>query len=137
MFILANSDPRTYISKEIIQSGDKLLYTEQEKARHLAKALSKPTDKISSIGNFLPSGRFVEDYLVHRTWKWSTALQAVGFTLNTEHCPGQFERQSTRLNSLAQIYTQYCFTQRCCGGTLLMRRQNQERSSSSLFGAIW
>lgn len=90
MLYLDDSDPGTFISKEIIQSGDKELFTAQEKALHLANALIRPTDKISSSTNYLPSGRFVEDYLMHRSWKWLHSLRAVGFTLNTEHCPGEY-----------------------------------------------
>ena len=59
-----------------------------EVEEHLARALKKPTDKLSNSHNFKPTGRFWEDYIMHETRKWLHRLAVVGFTLNPEHCSG-------------------------------------------------
>eukprot|EP01032_Pedospumella_encystans_P011044 gene11044-12876_t len=61
-------------------------FSKVEVEEHLARALKKPTDKLSNSHNFKPTGRFWEDYIMHETRKWLHRLAVVGFTLNPEHC---------------------------------------------------
>lgn len=105
--------PDVFISKEIVQSSDRstlsvevrgiLFYSKNDMSTfyfnvfhichqrvesHLAQALSVPTDKYSRIGSVLPSGRFMEDFVVSSKVLRSNNLTAVGFSLNPEHLPG-------------------------------------------------
>lgn len=82
---MMNNLPYVYVSKEIIQGGDKKKYSLAEMENHLQKALLSPTDKLASCRSWFSTSRFREDYLFHSNWKWWTKLQGVGFTLNPEH----------------------------------------------------
>jgi hypothetical protein len=82
---MMNNLPYMYVSKEIIQGGDKGRFFPMEMEDHLQKALLTPTDKLASRRSWLASSRFREDYWFHSNWKWWTKLQGVGFTLNPEH----------------------------------------------------
>jgi len=83
-----NELPTVFISKEIIQRGDKERFGLAEMEAHLIRALNAPTGKLSSAKDYLPTGRFFEDYLVHKSFKVLRSLQVVGFTLNPEHVVG-------------------------------------------------
>lgn len=89
VYFLGNRHSELYISKEIVQSGDTRKFSKVEVEEHLARALKKPTDKLSNSHNFMPTGRFWDDYIRHETRKWLHRLAAVGFTLNPEHCAGE------------------------------------------------
>jgi hypothetical protein len=54
----------------------------------LIDALQKPTGKMSSVNRWSPDGRFVEDYLLHKSLKFLQRLDIVGFSVNPEHCYG-------------------------------------------------
>lgn len=83
------SDQDTYISKEILQYQDKYGFTPSAKEKHLSRSLLKPTDKISSSNNIFPSGRFIEDFITHKSGKWLSGLRGVGFTVNPEYVNGE------------------------------------------------
>ena len=80
-----NSHQSIFLSKEIVQGADLERFSGENVESHLISALQQPTGKIASSGTYLPSGRFVEDYLLHRTFKPFRDLKVVGFTLNPEH----------------------------------------------------
>ena len=46
-------------------------------------ALRFPADRISQSKSYLPSMRFIEEYV--QTYKFSVRLRLLGFTLNPEH----------------------------------------------------
>jgi hypothetical protein len=101
-----------YISKEIIQRGDIDKYPEDVIETHLIQALSHPTGTVRSLqskvisnepkvlsciiltgklawsGKWTPDGRYVEDYLLHKSLKLLRHLDVVGFSVNPEHCRG-------------------------------------------------
>ena len=81
-----NEIPTVFISKEIVQRGDRSVFGVSDMEQHLAHALQRPTGKLSSVGDFLPTGRFFEDYLLHKSMKPLQTLRVVGFTVNPEHC---------------------------------------------------
>ena len=68
---------------------------------HIHRALIKPTDKLSRSTHILPSSRFVEDFILHPTYKILSLLEVVGITLNPEHVQGNFNMNSYNFN----IYT--------------------------------
>ena len=82
---ILNEFPTVFLSKEIIQKHDSVFKASESEVivQHLIKALKTPTDKFSSRKNFIPSGRFFEDYIGR--WKYLLTLQVVGFSLNPEH----------------------------------------------------
>lgn len=77
--------PDVYISKEIIQRNDLPNYSIEQRAQHVATALKRPTDKLTYKKNWIPSGRFFEDYIFHRTWKWMRSLTSIGVSINPEY----------------------------------------------------
>jgi LPS sulfotransferase NodH len=81
-----NEIPTVFISKEIVQHGDRSAFGVSDMEQHLARALQRPTGKLSSVGDFLPTGRFFEDYLLHKSMKPLQTLRVLGFTVNPEHC---------------------------------------------------
>ena len=86
-----NNLPSVYILKEVMQGSDVGEHSVGEIEGHFIHALSAPADKISRSKSLLPSGRFVEDYLLHRSgkgFKPSSSLGIIGFSLNIEHCEG-------------------------------------------------
>jgi hypothetical protein len=54
----------------------------------LIDALQKPTGKMASKNRWSPDGRFVEDYLMHTSFKLFQRLDILGFSVNPEHCYG-------------------------------------------------
>ena len=86
---LLNNFPSVYISKEIIQSVDSDRFSIQQKEQHLHLSLQRPKDKLSHIDKFLPTGRFIRDFLMHKTFKVLRSLKSIGFTVNPEHCKGK------------------------------------------------
>lgn len=44
--------------------------------------------KMSSKDRWSPDGRFMEDYLFHKTLKIFRTLDVIGFSVNPEHCHG-------------------------------------------------
>lgn len=81
-----NEIPTVFISKEIVQRGDRNEFTTEAIEEHFVKALRNPTGKLSSIKDYLPTGRFFEDYLLHKSLKVLKDMRVVGFTVNPEHC---------------------------------------------------
>jgi len=80
-----NSIPNVYISKEIIQRSDVLLYNSKEQENFLIDALNKPKGKISDKDKIIPSNRYFQDYYFHNTFKLFRKMEVLGFTLNPEH----------------------------------------------------
>ena len=80
--------PYWFLSKEIIQGNDVNSFSTEEKEKFLSQALKKPSGKLSSSRNFLPDGRFVQDYYLHHSRKFLNKMHVVGFTVNVEHCKG-------------------------------------------------
>ena len=78
-----------FISKEIIQGGDVEKFSTEEKETHLHKSLVKPTGKLASSRSIFHGFRFIEDYIIHRTFKIAQRMNVLGFTLNPEHCEGK------------------------------------------------
>lgn len=68
-----------------MQSGDSGHFTVDEQLKTFQKALSKPVDKLAYIHKWIPSTRFMEDYIFHPSLKLLKRLEIVGFTLNPEH----------------------------------------------------
>ena len=86
-----NNLPSVYILKEAMQGSDVGGYSHRDIEGHFIRALSGPADKISRSKSLLPSGRYFEDYLLHRSGKAlqpSSRLGVIGFSLNIEHCTG-------------------------------------------------
>ena len=81
-----NAIPSVFISKEIVQRGDRNEFSSTEIEGHFIKALLRPTGKLSSSKEYLPTGRFFEDYLFHGSFKFLNKMRIVGFTVNPEHC---------------------------------------------------
>lgn len=81
-----NEIPSVYISKEIIQRSDRDRFSTQEMEDHLIRALRYPMGKLSDTRRILPSGRYFEDFLFHKTLKVFRSLNVIGFTVNPEHC---------------------------------------------------
>ncbi len=90
--IRLSSVPTVYISKEILQRGDQGRFSAAEIEAQLIQALTAPTGKMSSKNRFFADGRFVEDYLMHKTLKPFRTLDVVGFSVNPEHCRGETGR---------------------------------------------
>lgn len=80
--------PDVYISKEIIQRGDLASSSPSERSQHVARALRAPTDKLAYRYRWFPSSRFLEDYWLHRSWKWARPMRIVGVSLNPEYLKG-------------------------------------------------
>jgi len=80
-----NSIPNVYISKEIIQRSDVLLYNSKEQEKFLIDALNEPKGKISDKNKMIPSNRYFQDYYFHNTFKLFRKMDVLGFTLNPEH----------------------------------------------------
>jgi hypothetical protein len=81
-----------YISKEIIQRGDLAVFSPSERSQHVARALRAPTDKLAYKRHWLPSSRFLEDYWLHRSWKWARPMRVVGVSVNPEYLTGASPR---------------------------------------------
>ena len=81
-----NAFSAVFISKEIVQRSDKAAFSNAEMESHFIAAMRAPTGKLSSTRDFLPTGRYVEDYLLHKSLKVLTSLKIVGFSVNPEHC---------------------------------------------------
>jgi len=114
-----NNMATVFISKEILQRGDHGRYSAAEIEAQLIQALTAPTGKMSSKNRWSPDGRFVEDYLAHKTLKPFRTLDVVGFSVNPEHCRGALPPRQRRYTILL-IITHYCF---------LLRPRPLQRSS--------
>lgn len=77
-----------YISKEILQHGDRDKFSAVDVEQRLIDALRRPTGKMSAKNRWSPDGRFVEDYLLHKSLKIFQRLDILGFSVNPEHCYG-------------------------------------------------
>lgn len=77
-----------FISKEIVQSSDGSRFPVSVVEEHFVNALKKPTGKLSSVGDVLPSKRFMDDYIFHSGMKPFRTMDVIGFTLNPEHSEG-------------------------------------------------
>jgi hypothetical protein len=73
--------------KEIVQGGDGVLVETSEVWYHLRRAIMQPTDKLARMSSWFPSGRFIEDYWLHPSFKALHGQHILGFTLNPEHTP--------------------------------------------------
>lgn len=80
------SIPTVYISKEILQRSDHGKFSSEEMEAQLIQALTSPTGKMSSKDRLSPDGRYIEDYLMHKTLKPFRSLDVIGFSVNPEHC---------------------------------------------------
>ena len=80
------SIPTVYISKEILQRSDHGKFSSEEMEAQLIQALTSPTGKMSSKDRWSPDGRYIEDYLMHKTLKPFRSLDVIGFSVNPEHC---------------------------------------------------
>ena len=80
-----NSIPNVYISKEIIQRSDTVIYDSQQQQKFLIEALNEPKGKISDQDRIIPSSRYFQDYYFHNTFKLFRKMEVLGFTLNPEH----------------------------------------------------
>jgi LPS sulfotransferase NodH len=83
-----NAVPELYISKEIIQRAELPHFNGQEKTDFVRKALLYPSGKLATSRGWLPTSRFLEDYVFHSTWKIFRRLDHIGFSLNPEFCKG-------------------------------------------------
>ena len=81
-----NEIPSVFVSKEIVQRGDRSAFSVDAMEEHFVRALQTPTGKLSSTRDYLPTGRFFEDYLLHKSLKVLKKMRVVGFTVNPEHC---------------------------------------------------
>jgi hypothetical protein len=72
----------------MIQQGDRDKFSVVDVEQRLIDALQKPTGKMASKNRWSPDGRFVEDYLMHKSFKLFQRLDIVGFSVNPEHCYG-------------------------------------------------
>ena len=77
-----------FISKEIVQRSDGNNFAASVVEDHFINALKKPVGKLYSTEHILPSGRFVEDYILHKGMKPFREMDMIGFTLNPEHSEG-------------------------------------------------
>lgn len=93
---LLSSIPTLYISKEIIQRADLPNFNGKEKTAHVRQALLYPTGKLSTSRGWLPTSRFLEDYVFHPTMKMFRSLDHIGFSLNPEFCKGIDWRTATK-----------------------------------------
>lgn len=134
LYFVESRKSAVYVSKEVIQSGDKNKFSNTEKEDHLARALKEPTDKLSNSHNFAPTGRFWEDYILHETRKWLHQLAAVGFTLNPEHCPGKIHPNHCTENiiSLNKMHSIACFSSRDGLGPRCTKRKLQQNKGDYL-----
>lgn len=99
---LLNRIPDVYIAKEIIQREDQHL-SARDMETHLKKAISRPTDKIAHRLSWFPSGRFMEDYLLHRTLKPFRHLEAIGLSVNPDYLKNAFWEKIIKKHNLRVI----------------------------------
>lgn len=102
---LLNRIPDVYIAKEIIQREDQHLSARDMEA-HLKKAISRPVDKIAYRSSWIPSGRFLEDYLFHRTLKPFRHLEAIGLSVNPDYLKNVFWEKFAKKHNVRVIQYQ-------------------------------
>ena len=81
-----NDKHYVYIAKEIVQTNESKALSGKRLETHLHSALLSAEDKAIASNQWLPTGRYLEDYWWRM--KFLNRLDFVGFSLNLEHVKG-------------------------------------------------